>query len=160
MRERLRWRWSSDKNWFVEIEKLRPRYWDWDWFGGSRYSIIVLISFKLNICFVFIVERSGIKTYISRMWFSLVELCGDIFSSQEATQEVALEKRRPSWSRNPSPSRCKSVYLGLNLSISLCKSIFILVSLSNLVSFSTQFLSQNDSLTLSQIDQLSQNLHS
>ena len=72
------------------------------------------------------------------MWFCLLELCGVIFSSQEATQEVALEKRRPSWSRNPSPSRCKSVYLGLNLSISLCKSIFISVSLSNLVSFSNR----------------------
>ena len=75
------------------------------------------------------------------MWFCLVELCGVIFSSQEATQEVALEKQRPSRSRNPSPSQCRSVYLSLNLSISLYKSVFILVSLSNSISFLTQSLS-------------------
>ena len=81
------------------------------------------------------------------MWFCLVELCGVIFSSQEATQEVALEKQRPSRSRNPSPSQCRSVYLGLNLSISLYKSVFILVSLSNSISFLTLSLSLSLSLS-------------
>ena len=92
------------------------------------------------------------------MWFCLVELCGVIFSSQEATQEVALEKQQPSRSRNPSPSQCRSVYLGLNLSISLYKSVFILVSLSNSISFLT--LSLSLSLSLSQTDPLPPNLHS
>ena len=45
MKDRPRWRWSSDKDQFAEIERLRLRYWDWDRFGGNRYSIVVLISF-------------------------------------------------------------------------------------------------------------------
>ena len=85
------------------------------------------------------IGASNVEKFIARMWFCLVELWGVIFSSQEATQEVALEKQRPSRSRNPSPSQCRLVYLGLNLSISLYKSIFIFsLSLSLSLSLSNQ----------------------